>query len=431
MQRHLDRLRESFWFIPAVMVLGALLVAQGLITIDRGIGGPDTAVLPESLLMGVDGSRGLLATLAAAILGVAGTTFSITISVIATASSSYGPRLVRNFIADRSNQLVLGTFVATFVYCLMVLRSIQAPDSDGAQSGFVPYLAVWLAMVLALLNVAALVYFLHHIADSIQISYLIDRVRREFLSSARAAYGDDLPDRARSNVAVTEPTFPILAARTGFLVAYPEARLIATAREADCVAGLSVPIGTHVIPGEVIGWTTSADSSVAEKLASMLSVDDARTPKDDIHYAVQQVIEIAVRALSPGTNDPYTARNVLAELGEGMSIVAATPRPPLGRVDEDDVLRLVLSVPPAVDVIDDVFDDLRTHAYGDPRVIQSTLNLAERLLVAAGDEEVTERVRQHVTELLAAFTASGGSEFDRRRLHERVEQSDLLRAPAG
>ena len=131
----LAQLRESMWFTPGVMVVVAMIVAQLVITFDLYLDDAALDLLPDSFLLGVSGSRGILVTVGGSVLGVAATTFSITMSVIATASSTYGPRLVRNFMADRNNQRVLGLFVATFVYCLMVMRRVQ-DASDGIT--FVP-----------------------------------------------------------------------------------------------------------------------------------------------------------------------------------------------------------------------------------------------------------------------------------------------------
>ena len=192
-------LRESMWFVPGLMVLGAVLVAQGVIWLDLWLDERAADVLPDAFLLGVEGSRGILVAVGGSVLAVAATTFSITMSVIATASSTYGPRLVRNFMADRSNQRVLGLFVATFVYCLMVMRRVQ-DATDGIT--FVPHVAVYGALVLALASVAALVYFLHHISDVIQVSTLIRRVRTELERAVDAVYGSGAADRDR---ALTRP----------------------------------------------------------------------------------------------------------------------------------------------------------------------------------------------------------------------------------
>lgn len=186
------RLRETFWFVPAVLGVVALLVAQALVRLDRALLDRGV-VIGDSLLyhVGASGSRDILGAIGGSMLGVAATSFSITISVLATTSSTYGPRLVRNFMADRGNQVVLGIFGATFLYSLMVLRSIRSLDADG--DTFVPDIAVNVAVLLAVVDVGVLVYFIHHIAQSVQVGTLSARVRQELRDAVDLLHPDDPP----------------------------------------------------------------------------------------------------------------------------------------------------------------------------------------------------------------------------------------------
>lgn len=186
------RLRETFWFVPAVLGVVALLVAQALVRLDRALLDRGV-VIGDSLLyhVGASGSRDILGAIGGSMLGVAATSFSITISVLATTSSTYGPRLVRNFMADRGNQVVLGIFGATFLYSLMVLRSIRSLDADG--DTFVPDIAVNVAVLLAVVDVGVLVYFIHHIAQSVQVGTLSARVRQELRDAVDVLHPDEPP----------------------------------------------------------------------------------------------------------------------------------------------------------------------------------------------------------------------------------------------
>ena len=188
------RLRETFWFLPGVMVLIAVILAEGLVALDRfafeDVSDPIWLLSP----MGVSGARGLLTAIGGSMLAVAATSFSITISVVATASSNYGPRLVRNFMADRGNQFVLGVFAATFVYALLVLRSVSSADDNVGREAFVPYVAVYLAIVLAIGNVGVLVYFIHHIATSVRVTSLINSVRCDLFDVIDERYPLEQPD---------------------------------------------------------------------------------------------------------------------------------------------------------------------------------------------------------------------------------------------
>jgi uncharacterized membrane protein len=423
------RIRETFWWRPAALVAGGILLAEVLVLTDRLL---DTTSWSQGSAwqLGVEGSRGLLTAIGSSMLGVAATAFSITIAVIATASSSYGPRLVRNFMTDRSNQLVLGSFVATFVYALLVLRSVRSADEDLGTDAFVPFLSVHLAILLALLDVAALVYFIHHIADSIQISTLAVRLRDELASVAHREYTDP-PQEGRRDVAEARSEarsrgHAVTASEAGFVVSVDRERLVDISAAAGGIAVMDVTAGDHVITGEPLLHSTSGGEH-DEALAACIQVGGARTPVQDARFAVQQLVEMAVRALSPGTNDPYTARNAIQELGAGLSVIVAAGPPPAGWVDDDGGLRLVVAVPSPRDLVDEALTDLRVHGSSEPFVVREILRLGNRLLTAGGDAEVDQLVRRHTALVLDAF-AESGSDADTTRLREIASTMALTRA---
>lgn len=173
--------RESFWFVPLVYLVSAFILAQGMIALDTALpkdfSSPWTAWVYR---VGIDGSRSMLSAISTSMLAVAATAFSITISVVVTASATYGPRLVGNFMSDRGNQNVLGVFVATFLYSLLVLRTISSADETQGLPAFIPHLAVNLAVLLAVADAVVLVWFIHHIATSVRVETLAHGVRKNF-----------------------------------------------------------------------------------------------------------------------------------------------------------------------------------------------------------------------------------------------------------
>lgn len=170
-----ENLRTNFWFVPTIMVLLSIVLATGLLTLDRLTQDTVTSELEWVYTGSPEGARALLAAVASSVITVAGTTFSITIAVLTLASSQFGPRLLRNFVRDRSNQIVLGTFIATFIYCLLVLRTIRGLE----ETQLVPSLSVTGGVVLAVVSIGVLIYFIHHIAESIQADYLIALISRD------------------------------------------------------------------------------------------------------------------------------------------------------------------------------------------------------------------------------------------------------------
>lgn len=435
------RARESFWFLPAVLVVLAVILSQLTLFLDRRI---DLDWAGNSqLALGVDGSRGLLTTIGGSVLAVAGTAFSITISVIATASSSYGPRLVRNFMKDRGNQLVLGVFVATFAYCIVVLRSVTSADSDRGREAFVPYISVYLALLVALVNIGCLVYFIHHIADSIQISTLVKAVRADLTRVAGREYPateEDWDDDAVPAVRL-DPDDPdvevVTVGANGYLNTVDTSSLLTWARTEDVVIEIIPRVGDHVIAEEQLARVQrradggadgdgssggDEDRSMADMIRSHVTVGAARSPHQDIRFALQQVTEVAVRAMSSGVNDSYTAQNAVEELGSGMAAIARGGEPPEGIADREGDLRLVLRRPRPVELIDLVFDDLRIHSGGDLRFMRATIQLAKRV-AEAGSADLGQRAWLHVDLMIEAFAAAGPAEFDVLRMRELATAS--------
>ncbi|MGA9873945.1 MAG: DUF2254 domain-containing protein [Rhodococcus sp. (in: high G+C Gram-positive bacteria)] len=405
------RARDSFWFLPALLGILALVLAQTMVMLDRYLDSKAFGAFGFLLYeVGASGSRDILGAIGGSMLAVAATSFSITISVLATASSAYGPRLVRNFMSDRGNQFVLGIFGATFLYSLMVLRSIRSA-TDGLN--FVPDIAVNVAVLLAVVDVAVLVYFIHHIADSIQVSTLSARVRTELVAVTDSLYPAEVPDDATDARELPGAAVSVASSASGFVVGVDESALIAAASKAGSVIEMHVRAGRHVIEGERIASVTGNTSDdIAKAIRDATVLGDTRTPTQDVEFAVQQLTEMAVRAMSPSTNDPYTARNALAELAVGMVPLVSRPTPLLGRNDGDGHYRLTVSRASATELVDQIFDAIRQYGLGNLPAVIAAVELARRIGTAAMHENVRVAVVRQMTALRSAYSAGDAAPID-------------------
>jgi uncharacterized membrane protein len=438
----LSRLRRvwgSFWFIPAVLCAGAAVLAEVLVTSAEA--GYRLNLGPFSPLyyrIGPSGSRELLGAIAGSMLTVASTTFSITIAVLALTSSTYGARLVRNFMTDRVNQVVLGVFVATFLYSLLVLRSIRTTEtSDGTETReFVPHLAVNVGVLLALVSIGFLVWFIHHISDSIQVSTLSARVRGELRWTVDRLYPEDLGADV-VDVPDDGPDLPApaggagaLAARDGYVIEVRQDSLMRLASDHDVIVRLLVRPGTFCIAGMKLALVSPehrADRGVLRGVEAAIVLADARNPRQDVEFATQQLVELAVRALSPGTNDPFTAVNALDDLSAGLALLARRPTPSARRYDKVGKLRVVAPAVPSVDLVNLVFDAMRVYALDHPAVLHSAVDLADRIS-SAGDRRLGQALAVQLDLLLAAYARSDPQHYDLARLRDRV---DSVRRRAG
>lgn len=305
-----EDLADTFWLLPALIVLAGGLTALALVRLDR------SGIVPRWLLEdwvydgGATGARTLLGVVASSTISVAGTVFSITIAALSLAAGQMGPRLLRNFTKDRGNQLTLGTFLGTFSYALIVLRSVRTQD-EGA---FVPHLSLTIAILLAFFCVATLVYFVGHMAGRINVDTVIELVSEE-VHSAIARLTTDKPQADPPPSAFWKDGTPIDDTRHGYLQHLDDQGLAEWAAAHHTSIRLLVRPGHHIFPGAPVAVMVPPVEGAYMAIKNATALGPQRVSSADLEFAVRQLVEVAVRALSPGINDPHTAMSVLDRLG--------------------------------------------------------------------------------------------------------------------
>ncbi len=335
------RLNANYWFYPALFSVLAALLAFTLVWLDRS---GATAWLNRTgwlIPARPGGASDMLTVMAGSMIGVASTVFSITIAAVAYASGTYGPRLLTNFMEDRGNQLSLATFIGSFVYALVVLRSVRAEDETAlgaagdALPGFVPQLSLLVAYAIMALCVAVLVYFLNHVPASIRINTVLEGIARRLLALVREAYPvEDSFAEARQPV----PGKQIGANAAGYVQLIEFEGLEKVAKDHGAIISLKVRTGDFVhrdLPlVEVSG--TAADA-VAAAICECFTLGPSRTPEQDPQFLIDELVEIGLRALSPGINDPFTAITALHWLGAATAEIGRRDlRKHVGGEDPDD-----------------------------------------------------------------------------------------------
>lgn len=394
-----DDLRSSLWFIPTLMVAGAVLLAFGLIEVD-GFGHREQLAerWPRLFGAGAEGSRGLLSTIAGSMMTVVGVTFSITVVALTLASSQYTSRILRNFVRDRANQTVLGVFVGVFAYCVVVLRTIRSGD-EGA---FVPGVAVLVALLLAFVAIGFLIFFIHHIAASLQATSIIESVAAETLKAIDRLFPDRMEHAAtRRAVGKQEPALaptawtPIPARMTGYVQGVDADALFKLAVERDAVVRMEKAVGEFVIEAaplvSVAG--TPPDEEEIRKLNAAYSVDRFRTVQQDVGYGIQQIVDVALKALSPGINDTTTAINCVDYLG---SILARLVERGIERPSrsEGGVVRVINRSPTFPGLLGGAFDQIRQNSEGNVAVLTRLLQVLATIAERTSDEQRLHALRQ-------------------------------------
>jgi uncharacterized membrane protein len=377
------------------MVTLAVALSTGSVLLDRALQGEGIQSVHWLYSGGPAEARALLSTIAGSMINVAGVTFSITIVTLSLASSQFGSRLLRNFMRDTGNQVVLGTFIATFVYALLVLQTIS--EVEGQR--FVPQVSVTIGMLLAILGVAVLIYFIHHISASIQAENVIARVGRDLDSAIERLFPEEQPSswRPRSEPADStperfeQPGRPIPAAQSGYLQAIDREGLMSIAAEEGLVFRIRHRPGDFVVEESdlVLVWPAEkVDEELVRRVGDAFILGVRRLRLQDVEFAINQLVELAVRALSPGINDPFTAIHCIDRLGASLTHLAERGTPAAYHYDEDGNLRLITAVVTFSGVVDTSFNQIRQHARLDAAV---TIRLLEAIAIVASRARTQEQ----------------------------------------
>ncbi|MEX2534310.1 MAG: DUF2254 domain-containing protein [Trueperaceae bacterium] len=406
---YLGSIRSSFWFIPALMSAAAVALSVITISVDQS-GTPLWLTNLRFIFMNQPGgARSLLSTIAGSMMNVAGVVFSLTIVALTLASQQFGPRLMGNFMRDRGNQVVLGTFVATFLYCLLVLRTVH-DEGDGLDA-FVPHLSVTVALLLAVATIAGLIYFIHHIASSIQVETVVGKVAGSLGSHIAAEHNKDIfpgrvgrPLAGKGRLAVPRRlaeqfdsvSRPVAATGEGYFQAVDGDGLLELARKHDAVVRLRYRPGAFILRGQTIADVFPGERSkeVGTLLLRRLSFGTGRNQSQDTESLFDQFLELARRALSPSTSDPFTAISCVNRIAAGLLALTRRELPSPLRADEMDELRLI--VPPFnyPKMAARIFADLRSYVATDVMVASHVLLTLRQLAAAVGEKMAEERAAE-------------------------------------
>lgn len=394
-----DSMRSGFWAIPSVCVALAVVLALGLVQLDSAL----SSTPGFTFGAGPSGAREVLSAITSAMITFTGLVFSITILVLQQTSSQFSPRVLRTFLRDRKTQVSLGTFVATFVYAVMVLRTVD----DGDDSQFVPAVSTTFALGLLLLSVAVFVQYIHHIATAIQVSAVIGTTGDETRATLDRRFPAGRSDPPDSGLALTPPGLPsavVPARRSGVVTYVDEPRLVHLACEADVVLRARAQLGDFLPEGapllEVFGDAASLDPAA---VSAAVRQDRDRTLQQDVAFGFRQLVDIAERALSSGVNDPTTAVQALDELHDLLRRLATRPLRTGVHLDDDGALRLVVPPERLEDYLALALDEIE-HYGADDRQVQSKIDALLDDIVAAALPEHRPAVEERCARRRTART---------------------------
>lgn len=381
-----EAMRTNLWLLPSIET--ALAVALFAVTFWLDWSAYDGRItLPHWLNNGsADAAPTILTAIAAAVVTVVSLVFSITIVALTPASSQFGPRMLRNFVRDRTTQLTLGTYVATFVYAVLALGSIQ----PGAHGDFVPHLSITVALGLLLVDVGVRILFTHRIAMSIQLPRVIAGIAEELAVAIDVEFrppgGSGAPletglSATELGLRMAECGAPLPAARSGYLQFVAHDTLVDLATRHDAVIALAHRPGHFVVEGLPFAtvWPPQAAPAIAAAVARGQFAGPNRTLTQDLSFAIDQLVEIAIRALSPAVNDTFTALTCIDWLGDGLGRISAKWQAPQPRRDRQGRVRVIPAETRYERFVERAFDKIRQAGVGMPAVLIRQLDALARI----------------------------------------------------
>ena len=415
-----DGIRTRLWPLPTLAVIVALTLGYVLPRLEFS----DPSSLPLWLArVAFDGdasaARTVLGTVATSLITVTSLTFSLTVLTLQLASSQFSPRLLRTFSADLVVQSTLALFLATFAYALTLLRSVRSSEDTGVE--LVPRLSVTLSFLLAAASVITLVLFLAHVVRQIRVETLLRQVYAEASVTVRAT----LPEHGAEagNRAVPPHANPILARDSGFLLRVDSKAVVRAAVEADAVVLIDESPGVWLIEGAPIGWLWSREGQLngddrdrlQEAIGGALTTGYERAAADDVGFGFRQVTDVAVKALSPGVNDPTTAVHALGYMSALLGEVVDRQLGPLALRDDHGVLRAVVRQLDFEELLDEALTQPRRYGSGDPVVCARLYRMLAELAWRTGPPE-RQAIRTELAKLDDAVDASDLQLADKENL---------------
>jgi uncharacterized membrane protein len=413
----LIELRSSFWFLPACIVI--VLIGLALGVMDRQFGKEWMAWSPRWFHNDPEGARSILQAIAGSMATVAGVVFSITIVALTLASTQYSPRVLRNFMRDRLNQAMLGIFIGVFLYCLLVMRAIS-----GDNGTFVPPLALLVAGVLAIVASGTFIFFIHHIAASIQASELTKAITKETIVALDEAFPPQgSVQQERKQAPEPEMTWqPLPAQDVGYIQTVDLQALVDFACARDTIVRMDCGVGEFVAPGWAMASIASVEpvsAKMVEEINLIYAIDGYRTIDQDPAFGFRQLVDIALKALSPGINDTSTAVTCIEHLTALLTHCAPHPERTPWQL-RDGVLRLIEKPHSFAYLVALAFEQIRENARANTEVLLRLMAAIERVSGWIRDPDRLPSLEAQLQAIAETVESQPRTAHEGRRLKEKL-----------
>lgn len=424
-----DSFRSSFWFVPTIMACLAIALALGTCQLDEFIARSDRQLSWFSTT--AEAARSTLSSVAGATIALAGVVFSITVLTLSIASSQFGSRLVRNVMSDSIADLVIGQYVGTSLYCLLVLQTVRE-NKNGAEA-FTPQIGTAVGLILGLICMGMLILFIHHVATAMQAPTIITAVARDLDVAVDRLFPERIGERPDEEDAqpltveeiqneLSENNITVPSQYEGYIEGIDGESLVTLACEAEGVIELMCKPGDFVTREKLLAriWlpeqkekTDAMSESYINSVNRVIITGPRRTPRQDVGYAARELVEMAVRALSPGINDPFTAMSCIDRLSGSLGRLAERSLPALIRRDSDGIPRVLITRADGfAEVLNQSFGQIREYGASSTAVSLTMLKALTEMASHASRPDDIQAIRREAEALKTAFTAQHAVEID-------------------
>ncbi len=395
-------LGATFWFLPVLIIGFSILLSISLVYLDSLVTISKEGWVRFFLVSSSNSARSILSTISSAMMGVAGTVFSITLVALTLASSQFGSRLIKNFMYVRLNQVVLGLYISTYLYCLLVLNSIT--DSDDYT--FIPSISILVAIIAAITNIILLIIFIYQIAISLQADKVVSDISKLIYKQVKELFPEKMGEEKENeeNVKVSnavsgyQKQVSIISPKSGYLQYLDSETLMKIIARNDALLELYYRPGEHLVEGVELGLLFSNgdwEKNEFDKIVNQFVIGKTKTSQQDLEFSIHQMVEIAVRALSPGINDPYTAIACIDNLSAIMCYLAQVKLPSKYRFDEEKNLRIIANTLDFEGILDSAFNQIRQFSGGSPAIIIRLMEALTTIYAFTNSESHKNAVIKH------------------------------------
>lgn len=398
-----ERLSGSYWFIPTIMAITAAVLSLATIKLDEGMGRELAWVSGLIYVDSPEGARAVLSTVASSMITVTGVVFSLTMVVLSLTSQQYGPLVLNQFMRDRGNQFVLGVFTSTFIYCLLILRTVRGVEN----SVFIPHISVLTGLGLSIASLAVLIYFIHHVSQSIQAPRIIARISEDLIDAIDhlfpAQFGKEShpPDMEKTHQIVMkrfeQDAYAVKAEESGYLQMIDDTALFQVACKHHVVVQLEAHPGEFFFKGQILARVLplrEGSEELSDDIRNVFIFGGYRTNTQDIGFIFTQLRSIAVRSLSPAINDPFTATMVIDRLGQALYVLLQRDFPSMYRYDKKMTLRVIATPVTFETLFYTAFDAIRHYGHADLSVAVRLLEVMNVFYEKDGTRPITHLLRR-------------------------------------